>query len=98
MRATLDASGGQIVSEAAAMALAARIGRPQAREIVERASRRAAKAGRPLREVLAEEPLAARHLTSAELDRIFDPTQGLGEAAAFVDRVLAARRGSRKEP
>ena len=98
MRANLDASGGQIFSEAAAMALAARVGRPQAREIVERASRRAAQAGRPLREVLAEEPLAARHLPSAELDRIFDPEQGLGEAAAFVDRVLAARRGSRKEP
>jgi 3-carboxy-cis,cis-muconate cycloisomerase len=98
MRANLDASRGQIFSEAAAMALAARIGRPQAREVVERASRRAATAGRPLREMLAEEPLAARHLTSAELDRIFDPAQGLGEATAFVDRVLAARRGSRKEP
>jgi adenylosuccinate lyase len=42
--------------------------------------------------VLAEDPVAARHLTPADLDRLFEPGNYLGSAARFVDRVLAGRR------
>jgi 3-carboxy-cis,cis-muconate cycloisomerase len=96
MRANLEATRGRILAEAASMALAARVGRLQAHEIVERASRRAAESGRQLREVLAEDPAAAKHLSANELAAVFDPRNWLGQSAAFVDRVLAERRRRRE--
>jgi len=96
MRANLEATHGRILAEAAAMALAARVGKPQAHEILERASRRAAESGRELRDVLAEDPAAAKYLTPKELAAVFDPRHWLGQSAAFVDRVLAERRRRRE--
>jgi 3-carboxy-cis,cis-muconate cycloisomerase len=92
MRRNLDETDGHIMAEAAAMALAERVGRAQAHEIVSRASRRAKEAGRRLEEVLGEDPVAIQHLSRKELGAIFEPLNYLGESAAFVDRVLAARR------
>ncbi|TMB02768.1 MAG: 3-carboxy-cis,cis-muconate cycloisomerase, partial [Deltaproteobacteria bacterium] len=96
MRSNLEATRGRILAEAASMALAARVGRSQAHEIVERASRRAAESGRQLREVLAEDPAAAKHLPAKDLAEVFDPRNWLGESAALVDRVLAERRRRRE--
>jgi len=92
MRANLEATHGQILAEAVTMALGSRIGRLEAHQLVERACRQAAAARRHLREVLAEDPVASTHLSSADLDRLFEPLNYLGSAAAFVDRVLASRR------
>ena len=96
MRSNLEATRGRILAEAASMALAARVGRSKAHEIVERASRRAAESGRQLREVLAEDPAAAKHLPAKDLAEVFDPRNWLGESAALVDRVLAERRRRRE--
>ena len=96
MRANLEATHGRILAEAAAMALAVRVGKPQAHEILERASRRAAESGRELRDVLAEDPAGGKHLTPKELAAVFDPRHWLGQSAAFVDRVLAERRRRRE--
>ena len=96
MRANLEATRGRILAEAASMALAARVGRSQAHEIVERASRRAAESGRQLRDVLAEDPAAMKHLPPKELAEVFDPGNWLGQSAALVDRVLADRRRRRE--
>jgi 3-carboxy-cis,cis-muconate cycloisomerase len=96
MRANLEATRGRILAEAAAMALAVRVGKAQAHEMVERASRRAAQDGRQLRDVLAEDPAAAKHLTAKEMAQVFDPRHWLGQSAAFVDRVLADRRRRRE--
>jgi 3-carboxy-cis,cis-muconate cycloisomerase len=98
MRANLDATRGGILAEAAAMALAARIGKPQAHQVVERASRRAREAGRRLEDVLGEDPVASAHLTARDLAALFEPRNYLGESVKFVDRVLAARRRRREEP
>jgi 3-carboxy-cis,cis-muconate cycloisomerase len=91
MRANLGLTRGLVMAEAVQMALGARLGRQQAHELVERASRRAVAEGRSLGEVLAEEPTVAAALPSAELERLLDPSNYLGVAAAFVDRALAAR-------
>jgi 3-carboxy-cis,cis-muconate cycloisomerase len=96
MRANLDAPLGQIFAEAAAMALAGRIGRSQAHDIVQRASRRAQQAGRRLHDVLSEDPGVSAHLSPRDLAAVFDPRDHLGQAAAFVDRVLAERRRRRE--
>jgi 3-carboxy-cis,cis-muconate cycloisomerase len=91
MRANLGLTRGLVMAEAVQMALGAKLGRQQAHELVERASRRAVAEGRSLGEVLAEEPTVAAALPSAELERLLDPSNYLGVAAAFVDRALAAR-------
>ena len=98
MRANLDAAAGQVFAEAAAMALAARIGKPQAYEIVERASRTARESGKHLREALEEDATAAKQLSARDLDAIFEPANSLATAAAFVDRVLARRRRRLEAP
>jgi 3-carboxy-cis,cis-muconate cycloisomerase len=98
MRANLDAAGGLPLAEAAVAALAGALGRPAARETVERASRRAAEQGRPLREVLLESPRVAGHLDAADLDRALDPAAHLGAAAALVDRALAAHAAAAHHP
>ena len=93
MRANLDATRGQILAEAATMALAPIVGKPQAHQMVERASRQARETGRRLHEVLlGDEPVVAQHFSSARMAAVFDPEAQLGAAAAFVDRVLARRR------
>jgi 3-carboxy-cis,cis-muconate cycloisomerase len=80
------------------LALGARIGRMAAHKLVEQASARAAAGQRHLREVIAEDEQLSKHLSSEELDRLFDPANYIGEAGAFVDRVLAshARGGQRR--
>jgi len=96
MRANLDATGGAILAEAAAVALAPRIGRPQAHELVERAARRARETGRKLQDVLGEDPAASAHLSARDLAAVFDPRHYLGQSVRFVDRVLAQRRKRRE--
>ena len=97
MRANLDLSGGLILAEAAAMALARHVGRARAHALVERASRQAVEQGRQLREVLAEDAAVRAHLSSEELDRAFEPSNYLGVAAELVDRALAARAKAARE-
>lgn len=91
MRANLDLSGGLILAEAAAMALAQHVGRAHAHALIERASRRATEQGRHLREALAEDADVRAHLSVEDLDHVFDPGSYLGVAAELVDRALAAR-------
>jgi 3-carboxy-cis,cis-muconate cycloisomerase len=92
MRVNLEASRGLVLAEAVTMALGARLGRLAAHQLVERASRTAAAEGRHLREVLGEDATVAAQLSPAELDRLFEPLNYIGQAAPFVDRVLARHR------
>ncbi|HEX7044069.1 MAG TPA: 3-carboxy-cis,cis-muconate cycloisomerase [Burkholderiales bacterium] len=88
MRANLEQTRGLIMAEAVTMALARTLGRDAAHRLVEAASRRAAAEGRHLRDVLAADAEAARHLAAADLDRLFDPSSYIGSAEQMVERVL----------
>jgi 3-carboxy-cis,cis-muconate cycloisomerase len=89
MQANLNATHGQIMAEAVTLALGAKIGRMTAHQLVEKACHRAAGTAEHLRRTLAEDPAIANELTAEELDRLLDPSNYLGQAVAFVDRVLA---------
>jgi 3-carboxy-cis,cis-muconate cycloisomerase len=89
MAANLEMTGGLILAEAAAAALAPHLGRPGAHALVEAACRRAARERRPLVDVLAEDPDATRLLTRDELAEALRPDAYLGQASSFVERVLA---------
>jgi len=92
MRADMDLTGGLVMSESVAAALAPAIGRADAQELVEKAARQSVQSGRAFREVLLELPAVADSLGSDALDRALDPAGYLGVADALIDRALAAHR------
>ncbi|MFB9320988.1 3-carboxy-cis,cis-muconate cycloisomerase [Cryptosporangium minutisporangium] len=88
MRATLDATGGVLLSENVSGALAPELGRSGAHDLVKSAVAKSAESGRPLRAVLLDE--ADGRIDADRLDAALDPTRYLGSAEALVDRALAA--------
>ncbi|MEO6929709.1 MAG: 3-carboxy-cis,cis-muconate cycloisomerase [Casimicrobiaceae bacterium] len=91
MRANLDLTRGQILSEAVQMALAGTLGKQQAHALVAEIARRAALDHQSLGDALKADPRIAPRLDAAAIDRLMDPTNYLGMAGAFVDRALATR-------
>jgi 3-carboxy-cis,cis-muconate cycloisomerase len=91
MRANLEQSKGQILAEAAQMALAPALGRDVAHRLVRDASAHALREGRHLKDVLASDPQVRAVIDDATLARLFDPGNYLGATNVFIDRVLAAR-------
>jgi 3-carboxy-cis,cis-muconate cycloisomerase len=88
MRRNLDATGGLILAEAVMMALAERIGRGAAHDLVHRASDAALAGNRPLADMLGEDPAVTRHLDETALRRLLDPAGYVGEAMQVVDRIV----------
>jgi 3-carboxy-cis,cis-muconate cycloisomerase len=95
MRQNLEATGGLLLSERVAAALAGPLGRVGADDLVKRLARRAADTGQPLRAVLAADLQVREHLAEADLDRLLDPEGYLGSAEQLVDRALATHRAGR---
>lgn len=90
MKRNLELTNGLIFAEAVSLSLAEKIGKAQARELVEAACARAAKEKRALRAILGADPRIAKELKSEELDRLFDARTFLGAAEEIVYRVVAA--------
>jgi 3-carboxy-cis,cis-muconate cycloisomerase len=93
MRSDMDLTGGLVMSESVAAALASSIGRSGAQELVEKAARRSVQSGREFREALLELPEVADGLGPDGLDQALDPAAYLGVTAALIDRALAGHRG-----
>ncbi|MFF6779428.1 3-carboxy-cis,cis-muconate cycloisomerase [Streptomyces sp. NPDC012510] len=84
MRRHLDLTQGLIVSERLAAELAPVLGRARAGELLTRAARRVHSEGRPLGELLAEEP----ELQDLDLVDLTDPARYTGCAGVLTDRAL----------
>jgi 3-carboxy-cis,cis-muconate cycloisomerase len=93
MRSDMDLTGGLVMSESVAAALAGSMERSEARELVEKAARRSVSDGREFREVLLEIPAVADGLGADGLDHALDPAAYLGVTAQLIDRALAGHRG-----
>ena len=87
MRENLDLTGGLLLAERVAAALAPALGRERATELV----RAAAADELPFAEALAELPEVAEQL-EGRLGELLDPTGYLGSAGELVDRALAQRK------
>ena len=92
MRRNMELTQGLVMAEPVSVALAAELGRARAHEIIESACHTAADSGRHLLDVLQADMRVAPVLGGERLAALFDPLSYAGEAAAFVDRVLAAHR------
>ena len=91
MRENLDITKGLIMSEAVMMGLGAAIGRNRAHDVVYDICREVVKTGRPLIDLLAEDKEIGKHMSKAELMKLCDPANYLGQAGEMVDRVLELR-------
>jgi 3-carboxy-cis,cis-muconate cycloisomerase len=92
MRGNLEQTGGLILSEQVMMALAVKVGRERAHQLVHRAAAQAAAKGGSLREELLAEPQIVTELSPVEIDAALDPAGYLGSTVAFIDRALAAHQ------
>lgn len=89
MGENLNLTQGLVLAEAVSIALAQRIGRDAAHHLVEQCCRQAVKEGTHLRTVLGNNPEVSAQLSSAELDRLLDPANYLGQARHWVERAIA---------
>lgn len=92
MRANLDLTQGLVYAEAVSFALAGKIGRVQAQQLLREASARARDEGVSLRDALRADPRVTERLREEEIDALLDPSTALGSAEAFVDRALELYR------
>jgi len=92
MRQNLDMTKGLVVSEAVMMGLGRYLGRERAHDLVYDICREAIRQKRPLLDLLAESGEITRHLGRAELAKLCDPANYLGQSGAMVDRVLESLR------
>ena len=92
MREVLDMTNGLVVSEAVMMGLGRYLGREYAHDLVYDICRDAIRQKRPLLDLLAEKEEITKHLSRAELAKLCDPANYLGQSGVMVDRVLASLR------
>jgi 3-carboxy-cis,cis-muconate cycloisomerase len=90
MRANLAGGGGLMLAEALTMALAPRLGRPEAQQLVQALCGRAVASGATLEEAALAEPAVLAALDPAAVAAALDPAAYLGSSAALIDRALAS--------
>ena len=93
MKANLEASGGLVYAEAVSFALAEKLGRAKAHELVTELTQQAGKDKRAFKDVLAENDTVKAHISAAELERLFMPNHYQGSAQTFIDRLVASAQG-----
>lgn len=89
MLRNLRLTDGYLCSEALMIRLGEIIGKQRAHDAVYHAAMAAHDEGIPLVDAVMRSPEISGHLTEAEVKAKLDPTQYLGWAAEFVDRVVA---------
>jgi 3-carboxy-cis,cis-muconate cycloisomerase len=90
LRTNLELSGGQIMAEAAAFALAEKTGRAEAHRIMQDLSQRARKEGRPLKDMLLGDLRVKSLFSSVEIEKLFIPLTYQGSAQIFIERLVVA--------
>ncbi len=90
MGVNLEATGGLIMAEAVAFALAEKIGKREAHRLVEAASKKAIAEKKGLREVLSGDAEVTAHLSADRLAKLFEPMAYQGASQALIDRLLAS--------
>ncbi len=90
MRANLDTTGGLIMAEAVAFALAEKVGKQEAHHLVEAASKKAVAEKKNLRAVLEKDPKITAHLDAKKIAQLLEPMAYQGVSQTLIDRLLAS--------
>ena len=88
MASNMDALLGLPQSEAVSVALAPKIGRAAAHEVLRKATLQASSTNQHLSNVLKTFPEVTKHLTPEAIDRLLQPREYLGSTQRFIQRVL----------
>ena len=94
MRRNLDALGGFLMSERVMFALADKIGKQTAHEVVYHAAMQGYAQGVTFERAIMESPETKDAIEAEELRALLDPTTYVGLAPAIVERVLARTRAA----
>jgi 3-carboxy-cis,cis-muconate cycloisomerase len=97
MRANLEISKGMIMAEAVQFALAEKLGKSQAHDLVAQASRQALTSGKHFKDTLRNISEVAQILPGKKLDELFEPANYLGETQKFIDVAIASAERSLKK-
>lgn len=89
MRRNLDASKGLPVAESLTFALATKVGRDRARQLVETAIKQTASHHTSLGEAARAEHAITSNMTGEEIEQALDPENYLGSADQMIDAALA---------
>jgi 3-carboxy-cis,cis-muconate cycloisomerase len=92
MRSNMDMTHGLVMAEAVSLALSPHLGRASAHALVEDACALAMKTDKSLFDILQHDERVYSLITRDDLQKILDPVNYLGQAMAFVDRVLTQHR------
>ncbi|MGA8143340.1 MAG: 3-carboxy-cis,cis-muconate cycloisomerase [Candidatus Acidiferrales bacterium] len=90
MAQNLDATNGLIFAEAVAMVLRKHMGRLEAHELLEHASRRAVAENRSLHQVLLDDAKVREYLSAEDIARLMDPKNYTGSAEEMAKKVLSS--------
>lgn len=90
MRVNLDATGGLIMAEAIAFALAEKVGKSEAHHLVETLSKKAVAEKKHLRDVLVEDANVKARLSAETIAGLLEPMSYQGTSQALIDRLLAS--------
>jgi 3-carboxy-cis,cis-muconate cycloisomerase len=88
MMRNIEMTGGLVMSEAVMMGLGPYIGREYAHDLVYDLCRESLAKRTPLIDLLEAHPEIRHHVGRAELERMLDPANYLGQSGVMVDRVL----------
>jgi len=95
MRRNLGITGGAILTEAVMMALARKgMGRQKAHELMRGMAAKAAKEGKPVREILLESREISGYLSKGEIDSLMKPENYLGKSPEIIARAVKHARES----
>lgn len=92
MARNLNATNGLLMAEAVAIALAKKIGRMKAHQLVERVSHNVIDSGKSFRDALIAEKEISQHLSAEDIIGLLDPANYTGAAQMMIDRVLKSSR------
>ncbi len=93
MKANLEATQGQAMSESVMIALTRKgMGRQDAHKLVREAAMKARAEGRHLKEILKRDKRVKAHLTDTEIDEAMRPERYVGKSDAIIESVLTKIR------
>ena len=92
MLTNLETTRGLIFAESASMLLATRLGKATAHELLEKASTKAIKDDRHLRDILQEDATVRAHFANGDIAKLFDPLSYVGMADEFITRAINAAK------
>lgn len=90
MRLNLDATNGLIMAEAASLALAGKLGKAIADQVMEEAIQKTVADKRHLRDILGEDERVTLLMNPGEIARLFEPLSYQGVAQTFIERLVAS--------